>query len=301
MSFYGEEFRDDVVGIYMKDLKKAPTVEEEKEYLKEIKSGNEDAKKEFIERNLRLVVSIAKEYVGQGIEFPDLIQEGNMGLVKALNYFNPDLGYKFSTYATWWIKQGMTRTIDNDSDQIRKPVHMKEKMKKMMTVEAKLRNKLDREPTLEEVAFEMDMPLEKAAEIRKLRTQMISLDSLITPNKDDDYDRNKSKVKDFVENRDGSPEEELSNQELKKLIQKFMKKAGLTEREIRVLLLRNGFKENKIYTLEEIGSQESVTRERIRQIEKKALDKLRNSKYRKMFTDYVPEKDLNFVPKEKRV
>ncbi|MBQ8132610.1 MAG: sigma-70 family RNA polymerase sigma factor, partial [Bacilli bacterium] len=190
MSFYGEEFRDDVVGIYMKDLKKAPTVEEEKEYLKEIKSGNEDAKKEFIERNLRLVVSIAKEYVGQGIEFPDLIQEGNMGLVKALNYFNPDLGYKFSTYATWWIKQGMTRTIVNDSDQIRKPVHMKEKMKKMMTVEAKLRNKLDREPTLEEVAFEMDMPLEKAAEIRKLRTQMISLDSLITPNKDDDYDRN---------------------------------------------------------------------------------------------------------------
>lgn len=294
-------YTDDVVALYMKDLKKAPTAEEEKKYIEKIKNGDEQAKQEFIERNLRLVVSIAKRYINQGLDFQDLIQEGNIGLLKALDNFDPELGNKFSTYATCWIMQGITRSLNNDADEIRKPVHVKESIKKMCKKEVELRNLLNREPTLEEVANEMHIPLDKATLLMKYRTKMTSLDSLITPDNDDEREANKSSMKNFVEDDKYKPDVELEDKELKQLIKKFLTKAGLTERETRVLLQRNGFKNNKIYTLEEIGTKENVTRERIRQIEKKALDKLRNSKYRNMFTDYVSINNKKQLPKEKKI
>ena len=301
MAFITEGNNENVINLYMKDLKKAPSEQEEKDYIEKIKNGDLEAKEEFIERNLRLVVSIAKRYQNQGLDFGDLIQEGNIGLIKALENFNPELGNKFSTYATFWITQGITRSLNNDADEIRKPVHIKETIKKMYKKEVELRHLLNREPTLEEVAKEIDLPLEKAEMIMKYRTKMTSLDSLITPAKDDERESNKSKVKDFVEDETTRPDKELEDKELSQLINKFLKKAGLTEREKRVLLLRNGFKDNKIATLEEIGLQEGVTRERIRQIEKKALDKLRNSKYKYLFTDYINTLDKKHLPKEKKI
>lgn len=293
-------FNDDVVALYLKDLKTAPTAEEEKVYLEKIYNGDLEAKQEFIERNLRLVVSIAKRYINQGLDFQDLIQEGNIGLIKALENFNPELGNKFSTYATCWIMQGITRSLNNDADEIRKPVHVKETIKKMCKTEIKLRNVLNREPTLEEVAEEMKLPLDKAQLLMSYRTKLTSIDSLITPAKDDERECDKSTVKNFIENPDDKPDELLEDKELKQLINKFLKKSGLTDRERKVLLRRNGFKNNKIYTLEEIGNEENVTRERIRQIEKKALDKLRNSKYRNLFTDYI-KLDAKQTPKEKKI
>ena len=295
------EFNDDVVALYLRDLKQAPTAEEEKIYLEKIKNGDEEAKQEFIERNLRLVVSIAKRYTNQGLDFQDLIQEGNIGLLKALNNFDSELGNKFSTYATCWIMQGITRSLNNDADEIRKPVHVKEAIKKMCKKEVELRHILNREPTLEEVADEMHITMEKAQTIMRCRTKMTSLDGLITPNKDDERDSNKSTVQNFVEDENFKPDTELEDKELKELVKKFLTKAGLTEREKRVLLQRNGFKNNKIVTLEEIGLKEGVTRERIRQIEKKALDKLKNSKYKYLFTDYVSNSIQKQMPKEKKI
>ena len=273
---------DDPVRMYLKEIGKVPllTAEEEIEIAKRLEAGDESAKQKLAEANLRLVVSIAKRYVGRGMLFLDLIQEGNLGLIKAVDKFDHEKGYKFSTYATWWIRQAITRAIADQSRTIRIPVHMSEVINKTYRVSRNLLQELGREPTEQELADELDMPVEKVREVLKVSADPISLDTPI--GEEDD-----SHLGDFIkdENLKG-PEEATAYKMLQEQIEKLLD--TLTERESRVLRLRFGLVDGRCRTLEEVGAEFNVTRERIRQIEAKALRKLRHpsrAKHLKGFLD----------------
>lgn len=261
---------DDPVHLYLKEIGKYPllTTEEEVALAKRIAEGDETAKQLLTESNLRLVVSIAKRYVGRGLSFLDLIQEGNLGLIKAVDKFDYSRGFKFSTYATWWIRQAITRSIADQSRTIRIPVHMSEIINKTYRVSRTLIQELGREPTEQEIAAAMDIPVEKVREVLKISSDPISLDIPVGEEED-------SHLGDFIKDDNIlEPEEAASYSILKDQITKLLD--TLTEREQKVLILRFGLTDGRTRTLEEVGKEFNVTRERIRQIEAKALRKLRH-------------------------
>ncbi len=261
---------DDPVHLYLKEIGNYPllTMEEEVELAKRIEDGDETAKQSLAESNLRLVVSIAKRYVGRGLSFLDLIQEGNLGLIKAVDKFDYTKGFKFSTYATWWIRQAITRSIADQSRTIRIPVHMSEIINKTYRVSRNLLQELGREPTEQELAEAMDMTVEKVREVLKISSDPISLDIPIGEEED-------SHLGDFIKDENViGPEESAAYSILRDQISMLLD--TLTEREQRVLILRFGLTDGRTRTLEEVGKEFNVTRERIRQIEAKALRKLRH-------------------------
>ena len=274
---------DDPVRMYLREIGKIPllTFDEELDLAKKILEGDEDAKKKLAESNLRLVVSIAKKYVGRGMLFLDLIQEGNMGLIKAVEKFDYTKGFKFSTYATWWIRQAITRAIADQARTIRIPVHMVETINKLIRTSRHLLQQLGREPTPEEIAEEMEIPVEKVAEIQKIAQDPVSLETPI--GEEDD-----SHLGDFIQDEDSpAPHDAASYTLLKEQLEEVM--STLTPREAKVLKLRFGLEDGKSRTLEEVGSQFNVTRERIRQIEAKALRKLRHPSRAKKLRDFLEE------------
>ena len=272
---------DDPVRMYLHEIGKIPllTYEQELELAKKIADGSERSKSKLTESNLRLVVSIAKKYVGRGMLFLDLIQEGNMGLIKAVEKFDYTKGYKFSTYATWWIRQAITRAIADQARTIRIPVHMVETINKLIRTLRHLLQQNGREPTPEEIAAEMEIPVEKVLEIQKIAQDPVSLETPI--GEEDD-----SHLGDFIEDEDSpSPQDAASYTMLKEQLNDVMK--TLTPREAKVLRLRFGLDDGKSRTLEEVGKQFNVTRERIRQIEAKALRKLRHPSRSKKLKEYM--------------
>lgn len=273
---------DDPVRTYLKEIGRIPllTFEEEVDLAKRIEEGDERAKDQLAEANLRLVVSIAKRYVGRGMQFLDLIQEGNMGLIKAVDKFEHKKGFKFSTYATWWIRQAITRSIADQSRTIRIPVHMVETINKFARTQRLLLQKLGREATEEEIAEDMGITVEKVQEIKKISQEPISLE---TPKGDDD----EGSISEFIPDEETeTPYDAASNVLLKEQISNLMKKE-LTEREEMVLRLRFGLDDGKARTLEEVGKVFDVTRERIRQIEAKALKKLNKPGKELKLTDFL--------------
>ncbi|ADQ04159.1 RNA polymerase, sigma 70 subunit, RpoD subfamily [Caldicellulosiruptor acetigenus I77R1B] len=272
---------DDPVRMYLKEIGKIPllTPEEEIELAKRIEQGDEEAKKRLAEANLRLVVSIAKRYVGRGMLFLDLIQEGNLGLLKAVEKFDYRKGYKFSTYATWWIRQAITRAIADQARTIRIPVHMVETINKLVRVSRQLLQEKGREPTPEEIAKEMNMPVEKVREILKIAQEPVSLETPIGEEED-------SHLGDFIPDDDAlAPSEAAAYSMLKEQLLEVLD--SLNEREKKVLKLRFGLEDGRARTLEEVGKEFNVTRERIRQIEAKALRKLRHPSRSKKLKDFL--------------
>ncbi|WAM31154.1 RNA polymerase sigma factor RpoD [Caldicellulosiruptor naganoensis] len=272
---------DDPVRMYLKEIGKIPllTPEEEIELAKRIEQGDEEAKKRLAEANLRLVVSIAKRYVGRGMLFLDLIQEGNLGLLKAVEKFDYRKGYKFSTYATWWIRQAITRAIADQARTIRIPVHMVETINKLVRVSRQLLQEKGREPTPEEIAKEMNMPVEKVREILKIAQEPVSLETPIGEEED-------SHLGDFIPDDDAlAPSEAAAHSMLKEQLMEVLD--SLNEREKKVLKLRFGLEDGRARTLEEVGREFNVTRERIRQIEAKALRKLRHPSRSKKLKDFL--------------
>ena len=272
---------DDPVRMYLREIGKIPllTYEEELELAQKVLDGDEDAKKKLSESNLRLVVSIAKKYVGRGMLFLDLIQEGNMGLIKAVEKFDYTKGYKFSTYATWWIRQAITRAIADQARTIRIPVHMVETINKLIRTSRLLLQRLGREPSPEEIAEELEMPVEKVMEIQKIAQDPVSLETPI--GEEDD-----SHLGDFIQDDDSpAPQDAAAYTLLKEQLEEVMN--TLTPREAKVLKLRFGLEDGKARTLEEVGKEFDVTRERIRQIEAKALRKLRHPSRSKKLKDYM--------------
>ena len=272
---------DDPVRMYLREIGKIPLLsyDKELELAKRILEGDEEAKQELAEANLRLVVSIAKKYVGRGMLFLDLIQEGNMGLIKAVEKFDYTKGFKFSTYATWWIRQAITRAIADQARTIRIPVHMVETINRLIRTSRHLLQQLVREPTPEEIAKEMDMSVEKVMEIQKIAQDPVSLETPI--GEEDD-----SHLGDFIQDEDSpAPQDAASYTLLREQLEEVMK--TLTPREAKVLRLRFGLDDGKARTLEEVGKEFDVTRERIRQIEAKALRKLRHPSRSKKLRDYM--------------
>ncbi len=272
---------DDPVRMYLREIGKIPLLsfEEELELAKKILEGDEQAKQRLSEANLRLVVSIAKKYVGRGLLFLDLIQEGNMGLIKAVEKFDYTKGYKFSTYATWWIRQAITRAIADQARTIRIPVHMVETINRLIRTSRLLLQRLGREPSPEEIAEEMDMPVERVMEIQKIAQDPVSLETPI--GEEDD-----SHLGDFIQDEDSpAPQDSASFTLMKEQLEEVMN--TLTPREAKVLKLRFGLEDGRARTLEEVGKEFMVTRERIRQIEAKALRKLRHPSRSKKLRDYM--------------
>ena len=272
---------DDPVRMYLREIGKIPllTFDEELELAKRILEGDEEAKQKLAESNLRLVVSIAKKYVGRGMLFLDLIQEGNMGLIKAVEKFDYTKGFKFSTYATWWIRQAITRAIADQARTIRIPVHMVETINKLIRTSRNLLQQMGREPTPEEIAKEMEIPVEKVVEIQKIAQDPVSLETPIGEEED-------SHLGDFIQDEDSpAPHDAASYTLLKEQLEEVMN--TLTPREAKVLKLRFGLEDGKTRTLEEVGREFQVTRERIRQIEAKALRKLRHPSRSKKLRDYM--------------
>lgn len=272
---------DDPVRMYLKEIGKVPllSAEEEVELAKRMEAGDEYAKKKLCEANLRLVVSIAKKYVGRGMLFLDLIQEGNLGLIKAVDKFDYTKGYKFSTYATWWIRQAITRSIADQARTIRIPVHMVETINKLIRVQRQLLQENGREPTPDEIAEEMGITVEKVREIHKIAQEPVSLETPIGEEED-------SHLGDFIPDEDApAPAEAAAFSMLKEQLVEVLN--TLTEREQKVLKLRFGLEDGRARTLEEVGKEFDVTRERIRQIEAKALRKLRHPTRSKKLKDYL--------------
>lgn len=272
---------EDPVRMYLKEIGKVPllSAEEEIELAKRMELGDQEAKKRLAEANLRLVVSIAKRYVGRGMLFLDLIQEGNLGLIKAVEKFDYRKGYKFSTYATWWIRQAITRAIADQARTIRIPVHMVETINKLIRVSRQLLQELGREPTPEEIAAEMNMPVERVREILKISQEPVSLETPIGEEED-------SHLGDFIQDDNVPvPADAAAFTLLKEQLEEVL--GTLTEREQKVLTLRFGLEDGRARTLEEVGKEFNVTRERIRQIEAKALRKLRHPSRSKRLKDFL--------------
>lgn len=274
---------EDPVRMYLKDIGKIPLLspEEEIQLAKRIEAGDEEAKKRLAETNLRLVVSIAKRYAGRGMQFLDLIQEGNLGLIKAVDKFDYRKGYKFSTYATWWIRQAITRAIADQSRTIRIPVHMVETINRLIRTSRQLLQELGREPQPEEIAKRMDMPVERVREVMKISQDPVSLETPIGEEED-------SHLGDFIQDDHVAVPVDaatftLLHEQLLEVLE------TLTEREQKVLKLRFGLEDGHPRTLEEVGKEFNVTRERIRQIEAKALRKLRHPSRSKKLKDYLDE------------
>ena len=272
---------NDPVRMYLKEIGRVSLLNADQEIAlaKRIEDGDEEAKQELAEANLRLVVSIAKRYVGRGMSFLDLIQEGNMGLMKAVDKFDYRLGFKFSTYATWWIRQAITRAIADQARTIRIPVHMVETINKLIRIQRQLLQDLGREPTPEEIGAEMNMPTNKVRDILKIAQEPVSLETPI--GEEDD-----SHLGDFIEDKDAtSPEQHASYEMLKEQLEQVLE--TLTDREENVLRLRFGLDDGRTRTLEEVGKVFGVTRERIRQIEAKALRKLRHPSRSNQLRDFM--------------
>jgi RNA polymerase primary sigma factor len=279
---YLDDVADDSVRLYLREIGKIPLLkaDEELALAKRVVAGDKLAKDQMAEANMRLVVSIAKRYVGRGLDLLDLIQEGNTGLLRAVEKFDPDKGFKFSTYATWWIRQAITRAIADQARTIRIPVHMVETINKLLRTQRRLTQELNREPTNDEIAKEMEIDVEKVEHIMKIKQDISSLDASV---RDDEED---SVLGDFIEDEDTvSPEESATGQLLKEHVKDML--GALTEREQKILKLRFGLEDGKSHTLEEVGQEFNVTRERIRQIEAKALAKLRKHKDAKKLHDYI--------------
>ena len=272
---------DDPMRMYLKEIGKIPLLSQEKELelAKRMADGDEDARHQMAEANLRLVVSIAKRYVGRGMQLLDLIQEGNMGLIKAVEKFDYTKGYKFSTYATWWIRQSISRAIADQARTIRIPVHMVETINKVLRTAHSMVQDLGRDPTADEIAKQMDMPVEKVAEILKMAQEPVSLETPV--GEEDD-----SHLGDFIQDQKiAEPAEAASFNLLHEQLEKLLE--GLSPREATVLRMRFGLVDGRPYTLEEVGKEFNVTRERIRQIESKALRKLRHPSRSKLLRDFL--------------
>ncbi len=280
--YLDDDVADDSVRLYLREIGKIPLLNSEQELAlaQRVVAGEKDAKDQMAEANMRLVVSIAKRYVGRGLDLLDLIQEGNTGLLRAVEKFDPDKGFKFSTYATWWIRQAITRAIADQARTIRIPVHMVETINKLLRTQRRLTQELNREPSNDEIAKEMEIDVDKVEHIMKIKQDISSLDASI---RDDEED---SVLADFIEDEDTvSPEESATGQLLKEQVKDML--SALTEREQKILKLRFGLEDGKSHTLEEVGQEFSVTRERIRQIEAKALAKLRKHRDAKKLHDYI--------------
>ena len=281
---YLDDVSDDSVRLYLREIGKIPllSAEEEMDVARRIVEGDKKAKDKMAEANMRLVVSIAKRYSGRGLDFLDLIQEGNTGLLRAVEKFDPDKGFKFSTYATWWIRQAITRAIADQARTIRIPVHMVETINKLLRTQRRMTQELNREPTIEELSKELDMEPEKIEYVIKIKQDISSLDAGVGRDGEDDD----SVLQDFIVDEDTvSPEDSASNQLLKEQVQEIL--SSLSDREQKIVRMRFGLDNGKNHTLEEVGQEFAVTRERIRQIEAKALAKLRKHKDAKKLYEYL--------------
>ena len=281
---YLDDISDDSVRLYLREIGKIPLLnaEEEMELAHRVIQGDKRAKDKMAEANMRLVVSIAKRYSGRGLDFLDLIQEGNTGLLRAVEKFDPDKGFKFSTYATWWIRQAITRAIADQARTIRIPVHMVETINKLLRTQRRMTQELNREPTIEELSKELDMEPEKIEYVMKIKQDISSLDAGVGR----DGDEEDSVLGDFIEDEDTvSPEESATNQLLKEQVNDVL--SSLSDREQKIVRMRFGLDNGKSHTLEEVGQEFAVTRERIRQIEAKALTKLRKHKDAKKLYEYL--------------
>ena len=281
---YFDDASDDSVRLYLREIGKIPLLnsEEELALAKKVVTGDKRAKDKMAEANMRLVVSIAKRYSGRGLDFLDLIQEGNTGLLRAVEKFDPEKGFKFSTYATWWIRQAITRAIADQARTIRIPVHMVETINKLLRTQRRMTQELNREPTIEELGKELEMEPEKVEYVMKIKQDITSLDAGVGRDGDDED----SVLRDFIEDEDSAtPEESAASQLLKEQVQAIL--STLSDREQKIIKMRFGLENGKSHTLEEVGQEFAVTRERIRQIEAKALAKLRKHKDSKKLHEYL--------------